>query len=92
MPSVAAIVAKAKSEKSPRAVAECVAALKGRGLSQSKIAAEIGRRDRLTKLLGMLGSNGDGEVDNAGRMADDLRRKLGMTWHDLIIASVEDAT
>jgi hypothetical protein len=44
-------------------------------------------RDRLTKLLGMLGSNGDGEVDNAGRIADELRRKLGLTWHDLIIAS-----
>jgi transposase-like protein len=44
-------------------------------------------RDRLTKLLGMLGSNGDGEVDNAGRKADDLRRKLGMTWADLIIAA-----
>jgi hypothetical protein len=198
MPSVAALVAKAKSEKTPRGVAECVAALHKRGLSQRKIAAEIGRspawvtrllqwqrggyvgdafgaghhteraftrageqhlsvedratiaaaraaakkedrnflfnelmqqmaarakaqdelkrlksetrqgfsirpainpkaidresRDRLTKLLGMTGSNGEGEVANAARMADDLRRKLGMTWQDLIIASVEDAT
>lgn len=198
MPSVANLVAKAKSEKSPREVAECVSVLLKRGLSQRKIAAEIGHspawmtrllqwqrggyvgdafgaghhtervftrpgeqhlsaadratvaaaraaarkedrkylfdelmkqmaarakaqdelkrlksenarhgfsrrpairpkaidresRDRLTKLLGMLGSNGNGEVGNAGRKADDLRRKLGMTWQDLIIASVEDA-
>jgi hypothetical protein len=197
MRSVADLVAKAKAAKSPREVAECVSELQARGLSQRKIAVELGRsgawvnrllawqrggfvgdafgagnhperafiregeqhlsaadratiaaaraaakkedrnflfdelmqqmaarakaqdelkrlksemrqgsslrpaikpkaidresRDRLTKLLGMTGSNGDGEVANAARKADDLRRKLGMTWADLIIASVEDA-
>ena len=44
-------------------------------------------RDRLVKFLGMLGSNGDGEVVNAARMAEDLRRTLKLTWPDLIVAA-----
>ena len=44
-------------------------------------------RDRLVKLLGMLGSSGDGEVVNAARMAEDLRLKLKLTWPDLIVAA-----
>src|SRR3954467_3308538 len=41
-------------------------------------------RGRLTKLLGVLGSDQDGEVAAAGRAADQLRRKTGKTWHDII--------
>jgi len=41
-------------------------------------------RDRLTRLLGMLGSAYDGEVANAGRLADKLVRSAGLTWRDII--------
>jgi hypothetical protein len=40
--------------------------------------------DRLAKLLGMLGSDRDGEVVNAGRAADRLVRSAGLTWFDVI--------
>jgi hypothetical protein len=41
-------------------------------------------RDRLAKLLGMLGSSHVGEVANAGRLADKLVRGAGLTWPDII--------
>jgi hypothetical protein len=41
-------------------------------------------RDRLAKLLGLLGSAYDGEVANAGRLADKLVRAAGLTWPDII--------
>ena len=41
-------------------------------------------RDRLTKLLGLLGSGHDGEIAAAGRMADALIRNAGVTWADVI--------
>jgi hypothetical protein len=41
-------------------------------------------RDRLAKLLGLLGSDYDGEVANAGRLADKLVRGAGLTWPDVI--------
>ena len=37
-------------------------------------------RDRLAKLLGLLGSDFDGEVATAGRLADRLVRSAGLTW------------
>lgn len=40
--------------------------------------------DRLAKLLGLLGSDHDGEVANAGRAADRLLRQAGLTWFDII--------
>jgi hypothetical protein len=40
--------------------------------------------ERLVRLLGMLGSEHDGEVVNAGRMADRLVRQHGLTWPDII--------
>ena len=39
---------------------------------------------RLVRLLGMLGSAHDGEVANAGRMADRLIRERGLTWPQII--------
>lgn len=42
-------------------------------------------RARLVKFLGMLGSNSDGERANAAKMADDLRKKLGLSWDELIV-------
>jgi hypothetical protein len=41
---------------------------------------------RLTKLAGMFGSAFDGERANAARMADELVRSSGLTWHDVIAA------
>lgn len=41
-------------------------------------------RLRLTRLLGMLGSDHDGEVVNAARIADRLVRENGLTWDDVI--------
>ena len=40
---------------------------------------------RLAKLLGMLGSNSDGERANAARMVDQLVRGLGLTWSDIVM-------
>jgi len=41
-------------------------------------------RARLTRLLGMLGSDFDGEVAIAGRLADKLVRSARLTWGDII--------
>lgn len=41
-------------------------------------------RERLAKILGMLGSEHDGEVLNAGRQAEAVRREAGLTWVQII--------
>jgi hypothetical protein len=41
-------------------------------------------RERLGKLLGMLGSDHDGEVAAAGRAAHRLIREAGLTWGDVL--------
>ena len=41
-------------------------------------------RERLIKLLGLLGSAHNGEIAAAGRMADALIRDAGVTWADVI--------
>ena len=41
-------------------------------------------RGRLIKLLGLLGSDHNGEIASAGRMADALIRDAGVTWADVI--------
>jgi hypothetical protein len=41
-------------------------------------------RERLAKLLGMLGSEHDGEVITAARRADELVRRGGLTWRDVV--------
>jgi len=40
---------------------------------------------RLIRLLGMLGSAHDGEVANAGRLADRLIRQHGVTWAQVVL-------
>jgi hypothetical protein len=40
--------------------------------------------DRLAKLCGMFGSHHDGERAAAAAMADELVRKAGLTWYDVI--------
>ncbi len=39
---------------------------------------------RLIKLLGMIGSEHDGEALNAARLADRLVRENGLTWENII--------
>jgi hypothetical protein len=46
-------------------------------------------RQRLTAILGMLGSTHAGERAAAALQAEALRRKLGLTWAELL-ASQED--
>src|SRR5215831_19632090 len=41
-------------------------------------------RGRLIKLLGLLGSDHNGEIAAAGRLADALIRDAGVTWADVI--------
>ena len=41
-------------------------------------------RTRLARLLGMMGSQHDGEALNAARLADKLVREQGITWFDVI--------
>jgi hypothetical protein len=41
-------------------------------------------RDRLAKLLGLLGSDHDGEIAAAGRAADRLVRHAGLRWPDIV--------
>ena len=43
--------------------------------------------DRLTKLLGMLGSDHAGERAAAAAKADALVRGAGMTWRDIVLPS-----
>ena len=40
--------------------------------------------NHLVKLLGMLGSDHDGEVAAAGRKAHEFIRRLGLTWAEVI--------
>ena len=47
------------------------------------------QRERLVKILGMLGSDQAGERDNAACSAERQRKAVGMSWDDLIIAANE---
>ena len=42
-------------------------------------------RDRIARVLGMLGSAHDGEVIAAARQAERLRAAAGLTWADIVI-------
>jgi hypothetical protein len=44
-------------------------------------------RGRLVKLLGMLGSDHEGERVNAGMLADRLVRDAGITWAEIVNGS-----
>ena len=46
-------------------------------------------RQRMAAILGMLGSAHAGERDAAARQAEALRRKLGLTWADVLMAQPE---
>ena len=49
-----------------------------------KAALSPGQAARLVKVLNMLGSDHDGEVAAAGRLADRLLRQASLTWGDVI--------
>jgi hypothetical protein len=43
---------------------------------------------RLAKILGMLGSDYDGEIAAAGRRANAMIKRAGLTWDEVISSSV----
>ena len=45
-------------------------------------------RDRLTKLLGMLGSAHDGEVLAAARQAERLRAEARLSWAEILVPAL----
>lgn len=47
-------------------------------------ALDSRERQRLWRLLGMVGANHDGEALNAARLADRLVRSRGLTWEQVI--------
>src|SRR6516164_256598 len=47
-------------------------------------------RERLARLLGMLGSAHDGEVVNAGRLAVRLLKSAGLTWEQALNLDTSD--
>jgi hypothetical protein len=47
-------------------------------------------RQQLVRLLGMLGSQHDGEVLNAARLAEQLRGRLNRSWSDLLTGGAAD--
>jgi len=58
----------------------------GRG---RKVEMDAKTRETLVKALGMLGSEHDGEVLAAARMVEKVRRKLGVTWDQIIVDAAE---
>jgi hypothetical protein len=48
-------------------------------------ALAISDRERLARLLGMLGSDHQGERDNAARAAHRLVQQHGITWFDVVV-------
>lgn len=51
----------------------------------AKTNVESDDRNRLVKLLGLLGSDHDSECLNAARKAEKRRKTLGLTWDELIV-------
>jgi hypothetical protein len=54
-----------------------------RGRFDRVLASAIDRA-KLAKILGMLGSNQDGEVLSAARRAEDMRQQANLRWEDLL--------
>jgi hypothetical protein len=81
---------KAQAEAA-RAEAEARSA-RARSNNPNKQQIHSSTRDLLVKALGMLGSDHVGERDNAARLAERLRAKLGLTWSRLIVRARDDDT
>lgn len=67
---------KAEQERARRAADE-----REKAISPSKPNTDL---ETLAKILGMLGSDHEGEKLNAAEGAEKHRRKLGMTWAELL--------
>jgi hypothetical protein len=61
----------------------CAPHLALRRVAMTTLAASD--RERLARLLGMLGSDHAGERDNAARAAHRLVQQHGITWFDLVV-------
>jgi hypothetical protein len=57
------------------------------GDHNKKATIDKGSRERLVKFLGMLGSDHVGERDNAAVKAETLRKKVNLSWDQLILES-----
>ena len=55
----------------------------------SMATIDLSARKRIVKALGMLGSSHDGEVLSAARVVEACRRRIGVTWEQLIVAVTE---
>jgi hypothetical protein len=47
-------------------------------------------REKLARVLGLLGSSFEGEVVTAARQAERLRRDAGLTWNDILLPAALD--
>lgn len=81
--------ARTAREEAKRANNEAFSAVFGGGHKKKEIYSSV--RTLLVKILGMLGSDEDGEIANAGRQAERIRKNAGMTWDDLIIEAIPAA-
>jgi hypothetical protein len=45
---------------------------------------DVDKRDKLIKVLGMLGSSHDGERANAAQQAERIRKEAGIAWGDIL--------
>lgn len=80
--------ARAARAEEKRAHAEAFAAAWG---GHKKKEIHSGTRTLIVKALGMLGSDHDGEILAAARKAEQLRKREGLTWDELIIEAVPAA-
>ena len=55
-----------------------------RGAKVGRVSVSSIDRARLAKVLGMLGSNRDGEILNAAHTAEEMRRQANLSWEDLL--------
>ena len=45
-------------------------------------------RQRLARVCGLFGSEHDGEALAAARQAEKIRKKVGLTWEELLVPSI----
>jgi len=45
-------------------------------------------RQRLARVCGLFGSDRDGEALAAARQAEKIRKKVGLTWEELLVPSI----
>jgi hypothetical protein len=51
---------------------------------QERLPETLAGRDKLAKILGLLGSDKDGEVLAAARRAEQQRKKMALSWAELL--------